>query len=76
MRTTNEGSTVTLELDKDETLERHVLQATVTKAVLDPNLWSVFLIVTPELANVNKVSRMSQFAFGLWFTEFFPDMLL
>ena len=51
MRTITEGTTTTLELDQDEELQRHVLQSAISRAVTDPNLWSVFLIVTPTVAN-------------------------
>ena len=54
MRTTNGGSTMTLELEAGEELQRHVLQAAVTRAVTDPNMWAVYLIILPAVANANK----------------------
>jgi hypothetical protein len=46
-----ENSTMTCTLEAGETLERHVLQAAIQRAV-EQNLWSVFLVLRPEVANV------------------------
>jgi|ERR1017187_232148 hypothetical protein len=48
------AASFTIELEVGEELQRHVLQAAITRAIIDPNTWSVFLIVTPTVANMEQ----------------------
>ena len=50
MRILVDNSIMTLELEKGEMPERHLLQAAIQKATED-GIWSVFLVLRPEVAN-------------------------